>query len=115
MSLTSLKPSRKSVSRSNRRRSHAADFALLRAEPLVLEVEDRRRAGDDDDGQGKCRERQIRDVKPDEKDQDRALHREAEHIARLRQHRGIAGDGGNDARAADLFEFQKFRAPDHDP
>ena len=60
-------------------------------------------------------ERQIGDVKSDEKDQHGALHGEAEHVARLREHRGIAGDRGDDARAADPFQFQKLRMPDHDP
>ena len=43
LSRTSLKPSRKSVSRSNSRRSRAAALLLLRGQPAVLEVEDRRR------------------------------------------------------------------------
>ena len=76
-------------------------------------MENKARAGDDDEGQGKGGERQIGDVKPDEEYQHRALHREAQHIAGLGQHRGIAGHRGDDARAADPLQFQKLRMPDH--
>ncbi len=113
LSLTSLKPSRKSTSRSNSRRSHAADSPFCAAKPLVLVVENQAGAGDDDDGQGEGGQRQIGDVESDEKDQHRALHGKAQHIACLGEHRGIAGDRGDDARAADPLQFQKLRTPDH--
>ena len=67
---------------------------------------------DDQDAQQESRERQIRHVDGDEADQDRALDREAEHIARLRQDRGVARNCSNDARPPDVFDRKQLRAPD---
>ena len=71
----------------------------------------RRRSGNDQNRQEESHERQVSDVKSDKKDEDRTLYGEAEHIARLRQYRGIAGDGSNDSCATNSFKLQKFGAP----
>ncbi len=98
LSLTSLKPSRKSISRSNSRRSHAADSPFCAASRLFLRWKMTPAPVTMTTVSDEGRERQIGDIKSDEEDQHRALHREAQHVARLRQHRGVAGDGGDDPR-----------------
>jgi len=77
---------------------------------FALTVEYDGRPRNDDDGEDEGRQRQVRDVHRNEKDQNRALHGEAEHVACLRQDRGIAGDGGHDLGAADRFQRQQFGA-----
>ena len=85
-------------------------FAHLDGMLLGLGMEDRGAGADDDDAQHKCDERQIGDIDRHQCDQQRALHREGQHVARLRQDRGVAGDGGHDFGAADRFQRQQLGA-----
>ena len=65
----------------------------------------------------KGKERQVGDVSRHKDDQQRALHRERERVARLGQRRRLHRDGGNDFRPADRFQRKKFGAADviHQP
>ena len=103
LSLISLKPSRKSVSRSNSRRSHSAACCFSAARRLFLKWKIDAGGGDDDDGDEDRRQRQERHVDRHEEDEHRALDGKGEQVARLRQHRGVAGDRGDDARAPDAL------------
>ena len=95
LSLTSLKPSRRSARRSNSR------FSQLRASlfprpPADDSLACNTRAADTDDShaQHKRCDRQIRDIDRDEGDQNRPLRRKGQHVARLRERCGLLGYGG---------------------
>ena len=94
-----------------RRLSHR--FAVL----LGLGVKQSGADADDDDGEDEGDKRQIGDVADHQDDQQRALDREGKHVARLRQDRGVAGDGGDDFGAADRLQRKQFGAADvvHQP
>ena len=80
-------------------------------------MEDDGGGGDDGNGQKDRYQRQEGHIDRDEKDQHRALDREAEQVARLRQHRGIAGNRGDDPRTPDGFHLKQLGTPDliHEP